>query len=63
MMQLIESGESRGKERPGKGGKNEEKRRDTSNPQSLRDSRAVENVRSSSLHPPPESTVSRKRRG
>lgn len=61
-MQLIESGESRGKERPG-WGKNEEKKRDTSSPQSLRDSRAVENVRSSSLHPPPESTVSRKRRG
>lgn len=61
MMQLIESVESRGRRDWEK--KNEDKKRDTSSPQSLRDSRAVENVRLLSLHPSPESIVSRMRRG
>ena len=60
-MQLIESGESR--EKRDWEEKNAAKKKGMSSVQSLRDSRAVENVHSSSLHPPPERRVSRKCRG
>ncbi len=52
-----------GERETGRGETNEEKKRDTSSPESPRDSRAVENVCSSSLHPPPESAVFQEAQG
>lgn len=62
MMQLIESGERRGRKTVS-GKKVKRKKGIRPVPRASGNSQTVENVCSSSLHPSPESTVSRKRRG